>query len=124
MYIHFFYTWNTRYTHFFTCSIGFSLTFLCRVQPRRDCPWNLHISPLGTVTVVNVAEKVTVLVQDMDALVVTICCQDPTLTVCSDVPRFKWFLFSRRSTGVSKTELARCVDHHNCTGGKVSHADI
>uniref|UniRef100_K1R997 Uncharacterized protein n=1 Tax=Magallana gigas TaxID=29159 RepID=K1R997_MAGGI len=36
------------------------------------------------LTLVNVAEELSVLIQDVDTVVVDVCCQDPTLAVCCD----------------------------------------
>ena len=36
------------------------------------------------MTVVNVAEELSVLIQYVDTVVVKVCCQDPTLAVCCD----------------------------------------
>ena len=74
-------------------------------------------------TFVDVAEELSVLVYDMDTVVVIVRYQDISPAVCDDAPWIE-FLGSRGRTGVSKAEFAGRADHHYCTGKIVSHADI
>lgn len=74
----------------FLLNIESFLAFLSSIQSKRDCLWCPHINLVdGPKTVVNVAEEVPVLIQDVDTLVVTVCCHDPTLAVCCDAEWIK-----------------------------------
>ena len=87
---------------------------------------------------VDVAEKLPVFVYDVDTLARRVSNQDSTLAVGRDAPWFErpltcsershtWSeraLYGTKMTGVCKAEIASLVNHHNCTGGIVRHADI
>ena len=70
------------------------------------------------------AKEVSVLVYDVDTVVVEVRHQDITPAVCGDAVWTERFRVSRRRTGVSKAEFAGRADHHYCTGVPVSHTDV
>lgn len=55
-------------------------------------------------------------------MVVSICCQDPTLAVCCDSVWSKWFLGRRAKTGVSISKSPGLIDYHYGIGSKVRHS--
>ena len=70
------------------------------------------------------AEEVSVLVYDVDMVIVTVRYQDISLAVCDDDEWTERFPGSRGRTGVSKAEFAGRIDHHYCMGVTVSHSDV
>lgn len=76
------------------------------------------------MTVVNVAEKLSVLVQDVDTMVDRVCGQNPTMAVSSDAAWYKWSLPSRATNSVGKAEVPVLINHYYSTGFVVRHADI
>ena len=74
--------------------------------------------------VVDAAEKLAVFVYDVDTVARRVCSQDSTQAVGRDATWSKRSLDGTKMTGVCKAEIASLVNHHNCTGGMVRHADI
>ena len=72
----------------------------------------------------NVAEEMTILEQDVDAVVVMVSYQNVTSAVCSYSNWVKWFLANRGRTSVSKTEITGPTDDHYYLGFIDSHAYI
>ena len=84
-----------------------------------------HAQWILQTTVINVTEKLSICVKDMDTMVIAIGSQDTTLTVCCDTIGFKWFGLGRWGmTSVSKSEFPSLINHHYSTSSTVSHADI
>uniref|UniRef100_K1QAU7 Uncharacterized protein n=1 Tax=Magallana gigas TaxID=29159 RepID=K1QAU7_MAGGI len=50
--------------------------------------------------IVNKAEELTVLIQDVDTVIAKVCCQDPALAVCADTQWTKRSLDTRRMTRI------------------------
>lgn len=48
----------------------------------------------------------------MDTVVVTVCCQDSTLAVCSNADWTRCFLGFGGRTGIDKPEMSDLTDHH------------
>ena len=78
-------------------------------------------------TVINVTEELFICVKDVDTMVIMICCQYMTLTICCDISGFKWLVLGRwRMTNESKSDfpslINHMIDHYYSTSFKVSHA--
>lgn len=81
------------------------------------------------MAVVDVAEELSILVYDVDTLIVLVCYQDSTLAVCGDAGWIKRSLGSKDSkkrpkTRVGKPKVTELIDNHNCTCSIVSYTNI
>lgn len=75
------------------------------------------------MTVVKAAEKLPVLIQDMNTMVLRVCYQGLALVVCSNINWLKWFL-GCWITRVSKSEFPGQVDHQYWLGCIVRYTYI
>lgn len=65
-------------------------------------------------------------IQDVDAAVVNVWCQDKTLAVCSDADWRKWFICRTCSctTNACKSKFPCLINKHSCTSEMVSYTNI
>lgn len=73
------------------------------------------------MTIVNVIQKYSVLIKDMDTVCQTVCCQDPTLAVRNDTERTKCSLGGPLYV---KLSFPFFIYLHNCTSSTVENIDI
>lgn len=73
--------------------------------------------------VVNVAEELSILIYNVDTVVITVCYQYPAMTVGSDAAWIKFFFKSCTGmTRVSKSEFSVFIDHNNFS--TISHTYV
>lgn len=75
-------------------------------------------------TVLDIAEEVSDLVQNMDTFVSRIRYQNMAIAVCSNTNERKGAHDVNGKTDVPKSETSIPFDHHNCSVSIISHADI
>ena len=86
----------------------------------------IYTQSLGiTQSTVYVTEELSVLVYDVDTVIVIIRCNDVTLTICGDSSWIELFvLWSRSMYSVPESQFPGLIDHHYCISSIVSHTDI
>lgn len=68
------------------------------------------------MTAINVAEELSVLVQDVDKAIAFVRNKNPTLAVCGCAKWMERSFGSMERIGVCKAEFPGLVDHHYSTG--------